>query len=335
MNPIILTHYGSSKYLDYTIESAIRNGGGRDIILIGDEQNRNQATRAGVQHINRWSLRSSKKAEFNDRFRWVQGRRHIPVKNGQDWLRWQWERWFLMECLADELNITRFWHLDSDVIITKDFEKADQVLQGRSERELIAFHNLNGLVPSAILRRLTSFALEIFSDNKLLKEQHRRLEGMPYFALTEMNAVEWFFDKNKEFRWISPATVLEDAGLFMDPAILHSDGIRTRRCLLFPNSEIKDVMYRDGGFCVVKRSDNGSLRLVTANCSWVPIDVPKWFVSQMQDHNEQLNCTSSIRRAFRLESRTVRSNLARNIHVPIWEIIGRLTRCAKDKMSRF
>ena len=325
MLPIILTHYGESEYLRYTLKSISSQETRRSVYLIGDDENKDDAIDAGIHHISRWSLRSTKKALFNDRFRWVQGTRHIPVKNGQDWLRWQWERWFLIECLVDWLGIDRFWHVDSDVIITRDFGKAEEIVVGRSEKELITFPNLNGLVSSTILRELTSFALEIFSDEEFLVRQRVRFVTETFYALTEMNAVEWFFKKNNDFKWIDPNDILEAQGLFMDPAILHSNGIETRRCLCFPNSEVKDVVCSDGSFYVKRRDDGQILRMVTANCSWVPIDVPRWFVAQLNDEKGRVGRNSSIRSAFRLKSKAVSRNLMRNIHVPIWNLVKKLS----------
>ena len=329
MLPIVLTHYGKSEYLRCTLESISRQNAGTNVFLIGDDENKNDAIEAGIHHISRWNLRSTKKALFNDRFRWVQGSRHIPVKNGQDWLRWQWERWFLIECLIDAMGIDRFWHLDSDVIITREFHKAEELFIGRSEKELIAFPNLNGLVPSAILRELTSFALEIFSDEDFIDVQRGRFVTETFYALTEMNAVEWFFEKNNELKWIDPNEVLEDEGLFMDPAILQSNGMKTHRYLCFPNSEIKDVVCSDGSFYVKRRGDSQILRMVTANCSWVPIDVSRWFVAQLTDEAGRVGRTSSIGGAFRLQSQAVRRNLIRNIHVPIWSFVKKLAQYLK------
>ena len=225
-----------------------------------------------------------------------------------------------MECLIDKLSIDWFWHLDSDVIVTDLIEKAEEVLGRRSEDELVTFANLNGLVPSNILRRLTTFALEIFDDEVLLANQRERFKKERFYALTEMNAVEWFFEHNKEQRWISPNIVLSEVGLFMDPAILHSNGIQTRRFLAFPNSEIKDVGYQDGSFYVKNFADGRRLALVTANCSWVPIDVPRWFTTIMRNQRAGKEELGSIRSSFDWRSKTIRNNFFRYAHVPVLKL---------------
>src|SRR5262245_25312256 len=115
--PIIFTHYGITDYLAYTLRQATRTNPDKPRILVGDSANHQIALANGWMHTDINSLGSTKRDMFNARFRWVQGKHHVPVKGGKDWLRYVFERFFVIEEFLNRNNVKSFWHFDSDTMI--------------------------------------------------------------------------------------------------------------------------------------------------------------------------------------------------------------------------
>lgn len=322
--PIIITHYGVSEYLELTLSCARFSNPGRECILIGDDENATVAENNGWTHVNRWDLRSIKKQKFNDVFRWIQGSRHIAMKGNRDWFRWQWERWFLMEVYARQRGISRFWHFDSDVMVVRDLHVVERTIE-LEESSIMAFLNLNGICSTQVLSQMCDYVIRVFNDRTLIRKIEREIaDGNPYFAFTEMTALEMFFKENNRYSLDDPYKKLGDVGLCCDAAMLNEDGMQMSGSLVFPASLFKDISVIDGTFVCYKSETGACLDMVSINCSWVPLCVNSWIYRALKGKQ-----SGHISEAFSLHSLDMVLRWVRNCYIPIkkrfftrWLILG-------------
>src|SRR5215471_5287861 len=127
--PIIYTHFGASDYLSRTFECATITNPSARRVLLGDDQNKNVGHAAGWDFIAAADVQSDMRREFSEVFRWVQGRNHNPTRNGRDWLRYVFERWFIVEAYCTGSHIPCFWHFDSDVMILTQLVSFSRILR--------------------------------------------------------------------------------------------------------------------------------------------------------------------------------------------------------------
>jgi len=338
--PIVFTHYGYSKYLELAVQCCLQTNRGREIWLIGDSENSRLAEEYEIRHICRWDLRSRKKEIFNDRFRWIQGIHHEAVKNGQDWLRWQWERWFLMEILCKQEGMNEIWHFDSDVMIVEDLDVAVEYFGGMPGERLRCHPNLNGLVSYSVLEELTSYALRLYEDECLLREEGLNMKRRERHAFTEMSCLERYAANVNSCSCRDLNADVEKYGYFFDQAVMLSDGLRMKGLLIFPKGSLKDIQYSQGGFHGWNRSNGKRVRFITVNCSWVPMCVPVWILQKVRFRDQiksrhaataERAKTESIVKAFSVLDKEVRKDWVRYCHIPLKMFIARMLGALKHR----
>ena len=279
--PIVLTHYGNADYLERTLRCASLTNPSARRILIGDDSNRAAAAAQGWQHVDLDEIRSSLRDDFGKCFSHVQGKRHQHMKNGRDWLRYVFERWYVVEEFCRRGGIGRFWHFDSDVLMLEDLGQFESELVARFEFTRQCNDTcLNGLVSLSTLTAFCSFVISLFQDPRVLQRQQQEFDTIhPRFAFTEMRAFQLFSD--------SPACQgrgahLEGAidGWWFDDSIRQDDDFEmTRLCPGGPM--VKNVRFSgDGRF--VGRRKGVEVRFATFNLSWVPTAVFDWALACLE-----------------------------------------------------
>lgn len=125
--PIIFCHYGNSKYLRYTFECVKITNPDKRVILLGDRSNLKLAKRFGVEHhdLEKFAYGDLLK-NFLKSYRLIHGETFDKVKNGQDWIKFAFKRWFLVKNFVTENDIKKFWHFDSDTMIVDNLSRHEQ-----------------------------------------------------------------------------------------------------------------------------------------------------------------------------------------------------------------
>lgn len=279
MYSIIFTHYGISNYLFYTLSLARYTNPDARIVLLGDEQNREIALKAGCEHQQLDDFTSEMRNEFDSVFRWVQGPKHNPVKNGKDWLKYVFERWFIIEAFCREQGIKEFWHFDSDVMIAKPLFEYGQILKkdGIDYSKQCNGTCLNGYINYDILPAFLQFMIGLFKDESFLAEQQREFDEMnPNFAFTEMRAFD-LFSKQSHFNGVILESYFD--GVWFDDALAQGDGFETMRVPVC-NQSVKKIECGNGEFYAYKNGKKYVFGVL--NCSWLPEAVYAWIVESFQ-----------------------------------------------------
>jgi hypothetical protein len=279
---IIYTHFGVSDYLSRTLECASITNPSARRILIGDDQNKNIAHAAGWEAIAAADVRSDMRREFSEAFRRVQGRNHNPIKNGRDWLRYVFERWFIVEAYCAGSRIPYFWHFDSDVMVLTPLAPFSKILREDGVMCTRQCNDtcLNGYVQTAILTDFCQFMLASFRNDAFLNDQQREFDEIhPDYAFTEMRA----FHKYCEVGGLRGKGVHLEShfdGWWFDDCISQDDGFEMVRIRAADANRIKDIRFVGDGFYGCRAGK--AYRFAALNCSWVPIGVFDWILTRVR-----------------------------------------------------
>lgn len=278
--PIIFTHMGDSRYLDITMRMA-RYTGNQSLILIGDSVNKKYAKKNGWDFIDHSQLESRKLREFHSVFIPVSGRLHSNQRGALNWLRYVFERWFLVEELCKSLNFKQFFHFDSDTLIlvnlTNHYESF-QLLDGTTQCNDFC---LNGWVTTSLLNDYTEFMISIFRDTEYLNSQRSEFEKInPTFAFTEMRAFDEFMRRaKKRYEVRHLANLIR--GFWFDDALMQEHGFRMKRTL--GGHRIKELQGALSSGIYGFHERDGLVKFLSLNMSWLPLHyyiyVEKMFIA--------------------------------------------------------
>jgi hypothetical protein len=272
---MVFTHYGDCEYLTYTLRQATLSNPGMRRVLIGDEKNRETAIRAGWEHVMFRDLVSAKRDLFNARFRWVQGPKHQPVKGGQDWLRFVFERFYCLETFILESGAKHFWHFDSDTMVVHDLDRYTVRILNMSVDCTTLCHDYcpSGWITTSFLRSYCDGIIRIFGDESFLAEKQQFYDSVkPAEAYTEMPA---FCDHriSANSKTIHLASAFAADGVWFDDCICHADSFETVAPSVMRQSP-KALTAVDTN--IVCKKHGVDYEFATINCSWVPIRVFEW-----------------------------------------------------------
>jgi hypothetical protein len=276
---IIYTHFGASDYLSRTLECASITNPSARRILIGDDQNRGIGYAAGWEFIAADEIRSCMRREFSEVFRWVQGKNHNPMTNGRDWLRYVFERWFIVQEYCVRSNISYFWHFDSDVMILAPLSPFSKILHddGVTCTRQCNDTCLNGYVQTTVLTAFCQFVIALFRDDAFLADQQREFDEIhPDYAFSEMRA----FKKYCEVRGGGVHLESYFDGWWFDDCICQDDGFDMVRLRHVNAYRVKDIWFIGDGFYGYKTGK--VYRFAALNCSWVPLGVFDWILLRVR-----------------------------------------------------
>lgn len=276
---IVFTHYGRSDYLSRTLECATITNPRIRRVLIGDDTNRDLAVSAGWNHIHLDAVTSDLRTRFNEVFRWVQGPKHNPVKNGKDWLRYVFERWYVVAEYCRVEGIQQLWHFDSDVMLVEDLAFFGDVLR---QKKIIFTRQcndtcLNGFVSYTVVKNFCEYIIGLFNDPTLLQSQQLEFETLHLdYAFTEMRAFA-MYSKITGYQGCHLEQAID--GWWFDDCICQDDDFEMRR-LGFWGTLVKRVHFDGSRF--YGHRQGGRVDFAAINCSWVPTEVFDWILSRVR-----------------------------------------------------
>jgi hypothetical protein len=280
--PIIFTHYGTSEYLSRTLRCATITNDDKRRILIGDSDNKTVAQRCGWEHFEGAAFTSDLRSEFGRAFRPIRGRRYPLQINNGDYLKYVFERWYIVQQFCVEQAIDYFWHFDSDVMMLEPLAQfeAGLLAQGIDYTRQCNDTCLNGFASSRVLRDYCLHTISLFRDENFLRRQQEHLDTIaPRLAFTEMNAFD-MFSKDSSYRGRHLAASVP--GWWFDDAICQNHGFEMTGQKRYGKEydRVKNIVFEDNGFYGVRNGER--LRFAAANCSWVHIGVFDWFLANVE-----------------------------------------------------
>lgn len=268
---IIFTHFGYSSYLEWTLRCARRTNPKVRCILIGDAENKDVASRCGFEHFDLNDFSSLKRSRFNEVFKHVQGVQHVSVRNGRDWLRYVFERWFVVHEFIRREGVADFWHFDSDTMILEDLQKYKPALIFVDSTTQCNDSCLNGLIRAPVVDDYVKKIISLFEDVAFLAEQQAEFDTLhPGFAFTEMRAF-LEYKKNSGRNFLSLQKF--NTSVVFDDCICQEHGYKM---IEMPFGRSVKAISFSNEICYVENNAGDAVRFVTLNLSWVPVHIFKW-----------------------------------------------------------
>jgi hypothetical protein len=271
---IIFTHYGLSSYLKYTLEHSRKTNPDARLIFLGDKKNESIVKKNNWEHYDVKKLNKTELHQrFNNSYLDIQGAEHRSIRNGNNWLKYVFERWFYINDFCETNKIDRFWHFDSDTVILKNlndysylFEKFDFSTQCNNIC-------LNGIIKTEVVKEYCQLICELFEDQSFLKKQLDEFKHQnPKYAFTEMRAFEVYANKTRR-KGIYLGSLIN--GQLFDDCICQEHGFKM---INLPTGQT--VKYLESSEKFVYGYRNGQkIEFITLNLSWVPNYVYRWVIA--------------------------------------------------------
>lgn len=268
---MLFIHYGPAGYLPVVLNAARRSNPDKDIFFLGDDTNRCLVPE-GVQFFPLEDFRRGDLlAEFQKVFVPIAGRAHHFNKAGgvDTWLRFVFERWFVIREFLHAEGINSFWIFDSDTLVTGDLTSRETRFVGLDATEQCGGCCLNGWVSSPeVVEGYCQKMVELYKRPAYLDAQRQRLEEHAGLAFNEMDA--WQTHRTESELKTIALGVPRDGEAF-DDALAITGGWQPASTKVRDRIPVKRLV-RDqrGGFFGFPTDLDEPVRLVTLNLSWLP-----------------------------------------------------------------
>jgi len=208
---------------------------------------------------------------FHAVFQPIEGTRHrLSKRSGNEqWLRFIFERWFLVSEFLRKQNIDRFWTFDSDTLLLaplagreKRFASYDATTQCRD-------CCLNGWIGSRhVVERYTDCILALFEDENYLATQRERIKQHTGLAFNEMDAFGEF-RRRENVRTFHAARPLD--GEFCDDSLAYDANFEASPHKVAGRIQVKRLWSSPDGALYAKHLETDRfVRMITCNLSWLP-----------------------------------------------------------------
>ena len=241
--PIVFCHYGNVDYLAKALLCASLTNPSTRKILLGDSSNKYTALACGWEHFSMENINSMLRSSFNENFKYIRGPLHGITKNGGDWLRFVFERWYYVQEFCISNNIAKFWHFDSDVMIVEDLRIFTPALMSNYDYTTQCNDScLNGFIDSSMLTDFCQFIIDLFKNTDFIQAQQLEFDTVnPNFAFTEMRAFLEFRDSAvNTYRGIHLESIFE--GWCFDDCICQEDDF-SMIYHSYTNRHIKNIFF--------------------------------------------------------------------------------------------
>lgn len=269
--PIIFCHYGNSKYLKYVFECVRISNPNKTIILLGDKSNEKVAKSFGVKHFNLSDFQASADIEVFDKvYQLIETKGFDSVKHGEDWNKFVFRKWFILNNFLIENSIERFWHFDSDNMIFSDLVPFETQYADVDCTVQCCGNCMKGLFNNQeIIGRYVKKINEVFSSEEQVQKAKEYVENYPdgNICFSEMTVYK-IFQEEEEFSDIR-LNVIRDNSSF-DDLICRSHGLKMEK---LPFGEDVKVVFLnpDGRFFCQEEENSNPVLMHALNLSWVPL----------------------------------------------------------------
>lgn len=306
---LIFSHYGNSDYLDFTLRCARKTNPNARLILLGDEANIEVAKKSGWEHHVYSEYKGDLLRRFNNVYRPIQGIKHNHIKNGKDWLKFVFERWFFIEEFAKREKLGRFWHFDSDTMVLQDLRPHDLALRNYDFSVQCNGMCLNGIVSTSVVSEYCAHICALFESSEYLSAQQYEFDTKnPDYAFTEMRAFADYLQKTAR-PWLHLLSYQEN--VIFDDCICQAHGFQM--CELKRGQSVKRFYARNKRIYALR--GNNEIEFVTLNLSWVPLYVFDWSMKALSGGNSSIDMAYIPPRDLILEhARKLKKILKRCFH---------------------
>ena len=277
--PIIFIHYGDSPYLKYTVEFAKKSNPDKQIVFLGDEENK-YLENFGAHHVMISDYLSSPEIDkFHEVFKIIgpDGYKISGKDNGKSkddtgvfWTKFVFLKMFVFYNYALKNGINKFWTFDTDNFIVTDLVPFESLFIDLDNTEQNLGNSMHGIINNLeVLKGYIEMINELFEDESFLDSVKESLLNAPkHHAYTEM----WAYNEYKKRKTIK---TIHLNGVFnnstFDDKLCFPDGMETVACHFKGMPVIKKIYYDNLGlFYFKKEHEEVYLKVNVFDFSWLP-----------------------------------------------------------------
>jgi len=290
--PIIFCHYGFSKYLEYVFECVRISNPNKTIILLGDASNKEVATKYGLSHFNLSDYDFGEDIKTFDRvYQLVTTKSFDSYKHGEDWNKFVFRKWIILNNFLLKHKIERFWHFDSDNMIFSDLTRFEEKYKDLDASEQCFGHCIKGIFNNQkIIERYVKKTNEIFMRNNFIEDCKIKMANTDEPAcFSEMST--YIIMKSEEKISTLRFSEVRDGGFF-DDLMCRSQGMKMEKLPLGEDTKVV-FMNPDGRFFC--QEENGNFAEAHAlNLSWMPIYIYNAMLKHFKKNHKKPKCAPNI-----------------------------------------
>lgn len=270
VSTIIFCHYGNTYYLKYTLTCARHFNPRARIILIGDDENKEETLKQNVEHFNFNELPiTNELSTFEKEYKHIAGENH----GREFWTQFVFKRWFYIHSFINVQNINNFWHFDSDNLIFTNLLKHESYLNHYDCTEQCQGICMNGYISNKeVVNGYVNKINELFSDEVFLQKQIEEFKINKNFAFTEMRAYNEYKQSSK-IKSIQLNSFQQNG--YFDECICNADNFLSYKGKI-NNYNLKKIFFdRNCNIYGFNELNQKFIRYNSLNMSWVPKEVHK------------------------------------------------------------
>ena len=286
--PIIFIHYGNSKYLKWTLQTAKKNNPDKEIILLGDEENQKYGVN-GVRHVFMNDYEDTDDLVlFNKVFRLVAGTDFEKSTYGKKWTHFNFKKWFVLNnFLLKNPQFKSLWTFDSDVLVFENLKTYEEKFATFDYTVANELHQIFGFIKNIdSVSSLKNKIVELFQRDNYLKEQQKEMDLNPTWGFTIMRACDTFYKEEKT----KIVKLFNNQSLFNQSIFCGylQDGLENFEKYT-NNSKFCTLYYNTNGNIYLKKlEDKSYCKVVAMNSSWMDL----YHIQKMANLNWNKNLES-------------------------------------------
>lgn len=269
-SPIIFCHYGNSKYLPYVFKCAKISNPNAEIILLGDDSNLEVARSCGISHFQLKDYDFGEELKkFDQLYELISTPSFDGFKHGEDWNKFVFRKWLMLDNFLRQHQIERFWHFDSDNMIFTDLSTLEHKYLHLDCTVQCMGKCMKGFFSNReIIERYNEKINEVFARKDFIAQVKKEMskESGPS-CFNEMNVYE-IFQQEENFKYLRLSAISDNSSF--DDLICRPDGMKMHKLPLGEDSKIV-YMNLDGRFFCIEEATNKPIEMHALNLSWIPI----------------------------------------------------------------
>ncbi len=272
--PIIFCHYGNSKYLPYVFECIKLSNKNKEIILLGDESNIAVARLHGISHVilKDYDFGDDLRV-FDDIYQLITTRGFDSHKHGEDWNKFVFRKWFILNNFLIKNSIEQFWHFDSDTMIFTDLSTLEDRYKNLDCTEQCMGYCMKGFFTnSKIIGRYTAKINEVFQRKPFIEGVKESMKNHNDVASFNEMSVYTIFKQEESFKTVHLIDIVDDS--FFDDLMCRGHGMKMEKLPLGEDTKVV-FLNSDGRFFCQEEETGKLIHAHALNLSWIPIYIYK------------------------------------------------------------
>lgn len=279
--PIIFIHKTNLKgdlyFLKYTLDIAAKTNKNKELYFLGDNLNKEYPINNGWEFYNINEFSNSEQIEtFEKVYKYIGSPKH----GREEWVKFVFKRWFIINNFIKEKKIEKFWTFDSDNLILTDLSLQEYKFKDYDCTEQCNGMCMNGFINNSnVVDKYVNKINELFLREEYLNQVIEEI-GNNSWAFTEMKAYHTY--KEEEKIKSIPLNTIIDNETFDECLCQEHDMEMTNNNKLINkifdifrlskfHRQVKKIYFENGHIFEKSLNSNNLIKINTINMSWLSL----------------------------------------------------------------